>query len=212
MAKDQKVVVWDLFVRFFHWTLVLLVGTAFLSAEHFQGLHLLAGSLILGLISFRVVWGFIGTERARFSDFVFSPRIVFGYLKDLAALRAKRYLGHGPAGGAMTIALLLTLSFTLLSGLSLYGAEEYAGPLAGLMSGLGPFWSGAVKELHEFFSGMVLFLVSLHLLGVLYSSWAHGENLIEGMWTGKKRADAPKGLAEEKRRSFHEEIRSGRVG
>lgn len=187
---EKKVTVWDPFVRFFHWSLVLLVATAFLSGEDLLGLHALSGYLILVLLFFRIVWGLIGTKPARFSDFVFSPRTVFGYLRDLVTLKAKRYLGHGPAGGAMAVALIATLLATALSGLAVYGGGEGAGPLAGFMPALGP-WIGVVKEVHEFLAGMLVFLVSLHLLGVLFSSWAHHENLIKGMWTGEKRAEEP---------------------
>lgn len=183
----KKLKVWDPFVRFFHWALVVLVAVAYISQDDFLGLHVLAGLLILGLIFFRVIWGFIGTPHARFSDFVFRPKVVFGYLKDLVTLKAKRYIGHGPAGGAMVVALLLGLLATTLSGLALLGGQEYQGPLAGLMSGLGGFWSKAVEEVHEFLAGGILFLVSLHVLGVLFSSWAHRENLIKAMFTGKKR-------------------------
>ena len=193
-SAGEKVTVWDPFVRFFHWALVLLVATAFLSGDHFLGLHTLAGYLILALLFFRIVWGFIGTKPARFSDFVFSPRKVFRYLKDLVTLKAERYLGHGPAGGAMAVALIVTLLATTLSGLVVYGGQEVAGPLAGFMLGAGRFWVGLVKEFHEFLAGTVVFLVSVHLLGVLFSSWAHRENLIKGMWTGEKRPEEPPSL------------------
>lgn len=187
--ERKKVKVWDLFVRFFHWVLVLLVAMAYFTQDDFLDFHVLAGLLILGLIFFRILWGFIGTPHARFSDFVFHPRAVFGYLKDLVTLKAKRYIGHGPAGGAMVVALLLGLLATTLSGLALLGGQEYQGPLAGLMSGLGGFWSKAVEEVHEFFAGLILFLASVHVMGVLFSSWAHHENLIKAMFTGKKRVD-----------------------
>lgn len=190
MDKDEevkKMKVWDPFVRFFHWALVSLVAVAYFTQDHFLDLHVLAGLLILGLIFFRTLWGLIGTPHARFSDFIFRPRVVFEYLKDLVTLKAKRYIGHGPAGGAMVIALLLGLLATTLSGLALFGGQEYQGPLAGLMAGLGGVWSEAAEGVHEFFAGMILFLASVHVLGVLFSSWAHHENLIKAMFTGKKR-------------------------
>lgn len=186
--EAKKVKVWDPFVRFFHWALISLVAVAYFTQDHLLDLHVLAGLLILGFIFFRIVWGFIGTPHARFSDFVFRPKAVFGYLKDLVTLKAKRYIGHGPAGGAMVVALLLGLLATTLSGLALLGGQEYQGPLAGLMAGLGGFWSEAVEEVHEFFAGLILFLASVHVMGVLFSSWAHHENLIKAMFTGRKRA------------------------
>jgi cytochrome b len=185
----NKTKVWDLFVRFFHWTLVSLVGIAYLTQDHLLDLHVLAGLLILGLVFFRIIWGFIGTPHARFSDFVFRPRVVFEYLKELVTLKARRYIGHGPAGGAMVVALLLGLLATTLSGLALFGGQEYQGPLAGLMAGLSGSWTEAAEEAHEFLAGMILFLASVHVAGVLYSSWAHHENLIRAMFTGKKQVE-----------------------
>lgn len=179
--------VWDPFVRSFHWLLALAVGMAFLSGDELLGLHVRAGSLILGLVLLRIVWGLIGPRHARFSDFLYFPSTIIAYLRDLVRFRAARYLGHGPAGGSMVIALLLALMLTTLSGLALYGGQEYAGPFWRLMAGLDDRWTGVVKAAHEFFAGLTAALIGLHVAGVLFSSFAHRENLIRSMITGEKR-------------------------
>jgi cytochrome b len=183
----EYVKVWDPLVRFFHWALVLAVALVFLAADDLLGLHVLAGYMVLGLILFRLLWGLAGPRHARFSDFLFRPRAVFAYLRDLVTLHAKRYLGHGPAGGAMVAALLLSLLLTTLSGLALYGGREFAGPLRNFMAGVDDRWTGVAEGTHEFFAGVTAFLVFVHIAGVLFSSLVHRENLIKAMLTGFKK-------------------------
>ncbi|MEW6325776.1 MAG: cytochrome b/b6 domain-containing protein, partial [Nitrospirota bacterium] len=181
--------VWDPFVRLFHWTLAPAVVIAFLTQDERLSWHVSAGYLVLGLVLLRIIWGLVGARHARFGDFLFSPLTVLAYLKNLLFFRAERYLGHGPAGGAMVIALLLSLLLTTLSGLVLYGGQEYAGPLWPLMAAADDRWAEAVEEAHEFCAGLTLLLVALHVAGVFFSSAAHRENLIASMITGDKRRD-----------------------
>ncbi|HSP00691.1 MAG TPA: cytochrome b/b6 domain-containing protein, partial [Thioalkalivibrio sp.] len=151
-------------------------------------LHTLAGYTALGLILARIPWGVIGTRHARFTDFVRPPRVALVYVRDLLLGRAKRHLGHNPAGGLMIVALLVTIPLVALSGMALLGTEEGAGPLAGLMAG-SPHWlEEAIEGLHEFLANLVLFMVGLHVFGVLVESLLHRENLIRAMFTGAKPA------------------------
>lgn len=207
MSTSNEIKVWDPLVRIFHWTLVLAFFTAYLTEDDLQDIHVLAGYTVAGLVAFRLVWGFIGTRHARFSDFVFSPATTLNYIKDMFALRAKRYIGHNPAGGAMVIALLLALAGTTLTGMQLYAVEENAGPFANVEIGnISPVSTAVAdddeygeygeehgegdeelwEELHEFFANFTLFLVFLHIAGVVVSSFAHGENLPRAMVTGRK--------------------------
>jgi len=188
-AKHKTVRVWDPLVRVFHWALVAAFLTAYLVEDDWLGLHVMAGYTVLGLVLFRLVWGVIGTRHARFTDFVRSPSAVRAYLKDIMAARARRYVGHNPAGGAMVIALLGSLVFTVVSGLALYGHGEFSGPLAGLLQGT-PGWLGnALEETHEFFANFTLLLVVLHVAGVVLASLQHGENLVRSMFTGRKQQE-----------------------
>jgi cytochrome b len=188
-ATDMKVRVWDPLVRVFHWTLAAGFATAFIVEDDLLGVHVWAGYLVLSLVAMRLVWGLIGTRHARFSDFVRGPRQVLTYIKDALTFRAPRYLGHNPAGGAMVVALLLSVAATGVSGLVLYGAQEFAGPLAGFMSGTPESAAHALEEIHEFFANVTLALVIAHVAGVLFSSLSHQENLIGAMITGYKRRE-----------------------
>ena len=127
MMKPTQVKVWDPAVRFFHWSLVSAFVIAYITEEDLLSVHTWAGYLIVGLLVVRIIWGFIGTQYARFSDFVHSPSTIIQFLKNTLALRAKRYLGHNPAGGAMVMLLIFSLLATTTSGILLLGAEEQAG-------------------------------------------------------------------------------------
>ncbi len=193
--------VWDPLVRLFHWTLLLGFCAAWFSeGELFEGLadrfdgevmqfvHVSAGYTIAGLLSFRLLWGFVGSSHARFSDFVFSPPVVLAYLREVLTLRARRYLGHNPAGGAMIVALLLGLTATVFTGLALYAADQGLGPFAGLLVGSSEALIDWIKEAHEVATNFTLLLIAGHLVGVLWESLLHRENLVRAMITGRKRA------------------------
>ncbi len=180
--------VWDPLVRIFHWSLVLFFFIAYLSEDEFEPLHVWAGYSVAALVTFRLLWGLIGTRHARFSDFVQSPRGVWNYLVAIPAGKARRYIGHNPAGGAMVIALLLALTGTVVFGMATLGADENAGPLAGTW--LASFNDHTLKEIHEFFANSTLALVFLHVAGVLFSSLHHRENLVRSMIHGRKEARA----------------------
>lgn len=184
----KMVRVWDPLVRLFHWGLAGSFAIAFLTEDDLLALHVWAGYLILGLIFIRVLWGFVGTRHARWSDFVKQPTEIFTYLKATIRSRAARYLGHNPAGGAMVVALMLSVTLTGLSGLAVYGAQELSGPMAPLLSGLSEGWAHALEDIHEIVANLTLLLVLLHLAGVALASLQHRENLVRAMITGLKRS------------------------
>jgi cytochrome b len=212
---NQEIRVWDLLVRIFHWGLVLGFAISYLTGEEENDSHIYAGYAVLGLITFRALWGFIGTRHARFSDFVFSPAVVAQYLKGLVYNKPKRYIGHNPAGGWMVVAMLICLFVVTVSGLKVYAIEEGLGPLADetpelpIMrsayadddeDGNGYFQNNENKhgedeeaeefweEIHEASSNIMLLLIFLHIAGVIVSSRLHKENLVKSMFTGKKTA------------------------
>jgi len=186
MTESSQIKVWDPLVRFFHWALVSAFAIAYITEEDFLTIHSWAGYLILLLLCIRFVWGFIGTRYARFSDFVYRPENIIQFLKDTLRLSAKRYLGHNPAGGAMVFLLMFSLLITTISGVILLGAEEQAGPVAHWFSQPGSKWADILEEAHEFFANFTLFLVLVHVVGVLVESLIHKENLVSAMMTGFK--------------------------
>jgi len=188
MNMTNRIKVWDPLVRLFHWSLVAAFAVAYLTEEDYLPLHTWAGYIVLGLISFRLIWGVIGSRHARFSDFLYSPATVMAFIRDTLNLRARRYLGHNPAGGAMILMLLASLLLTGFTGLAIYGIAEQAGPLAGLSTS--PLLAEAFEEVHEFFANFTLLLVIVHVAGVIVESLLHQENLVRAMLDGYKRRDA----------------------
>lgn len=187
MKTENSVKVWDIFVRAFHWSLVLAFTLAYLTEDDYLLLHSWAGYTVLTLISLRLIWGFVGSRYARFSDFVYPPREIKTFVKQTFRSRAKRYIGHNPAGGAMIILLLISLFMVTLTGIAVYGAEENAGPLASWLANSGDLLKDILEETHEFFANFTLLLIFIHVVGVIVESLIHGENLILSMFNGYKR-------------------------
>ena len=172
-TPPATVKVWDPFVRVFHWSLAALFMLAYATGDEVENVHIAAGYAIAGLLALRIVWGFAGPRHARFSNFVRAPRAVLAYMRDVALLRAPRYLGHNPAGGAMVVALIVMLLGTCTTG---------------YMMTTEAFWgSEAFEEVHETFANLTVGLVVIHVLGVLVASFEHRENLVKAMITGRKR-------------------------
>ena len=172
-VSPDTVRVWDIFVRVFHWSLVVSFAAVWLTSDDFVWLHKIFGYAILALIGFRLIWGFAGTRHARFSDFVKSPATVIAFLKDMRAGHEARYIGHNPAGGIMIVMLLLAL---LVTGVT------------GWMSTTDAYWGIRwVEILHSLSADVCIVLVGIHVLGVLYTGHRHRENLVKAMITGLKR-------------------------
>jgi cytochrome b len=188
MSQGQQYIkVWDPVIRIFHWTLVAAFFIAYISGDELLGLHVWAGYLIICLLIFRIVWGLVGSQHARFTDFIYPTATIREYLKNTLRLKAPRYLGHNPAGGIMVVVLLIMLILISVSGLVLYAVDEHAGPLASQLSGVDKSWDDFLEAVHEFFVDFTLILIAIHLGGVLVESLLHRENLIQAMITGLKK-------------------------
>jgi cytochrome b len=190
-----EVRVWDPFVRVFHWMLAGAVLICWFTDEPLS-LHTWLGYLAAALVILRVIWGFIGTEHARFVTFVRGPRLVFDYLAGLIRFSSTRSLGHSPAGGAMIVALLIMIAATTVTGMVELAQEEGQGLLASVVAKVErpPRVPGQrrppllIKQVHETLANITLILVVLHVVGVVVASIAHRENLVRAMITGRKRA------------------------
>ena len=197
-----RIKVWDLAVRVFHWSLVVLFITAYLSGEEERSWHTYVGYAIAGLLVFRLVWGFVGGRYARFKAFLYSPAETLAYIRDSWHGRSRHYLSHNPLGALMVFALLLSLSSTVVSGLMLNG--DLAAPQLATASDNHRYAAPRgeqeafdddddenpqhewLEELHEFFANLTLLLIALHVLGVAMASRFHKEKLVPAMITGWK--------------------------
>jgi cytochrome b len=168
--------VWDLPTRIFHWTLAASFAGAYVLAEseRLRNVHVALGYTALGLLAFRLVWGFVGPRYARFGSFAHSPAAALRYLRDELRGRATRYLGHNPAGSWAVFGLLALGVATGVTGYLNF--NEFGGE--------------SMEELHETFANAWLVLVGLHVLGVVFSSVMQRENLVRSMITGWKRGGA----------------------
>lgn len=168
----QKILVWDWPVRIGHWLMVGGFVIAWLTSESetFRLLHVWAGSAVISVAAFRLIWGVVGTRHARFSSFVRGPRAVLAYVGSLLRLQPLHHTGHNPAGGWAIVALLALGVLTGASGWAIYNE-------------LGGHW---LEELHEGLAAAMLAVVLVHLAGVFSGSLLHGENLVRAMLTGRK--------------------------
>jgi len=170
----EKIRVWDLPVRLFHWLLAGSFAVAYLVAEseRLRGVHMILGYTATGLIVFRIIWGFVGSHFARFRSFLFAPSAAISYLRSLTTQQPQRFVGHNPAGSYAIYAILLVGLATGLTGyLSL---NEIGGE--------------SVEDFHEVCANIWLGVVIVHIAGVIFGSWIHRENLVRAMITGYKEA------------------------
>ena len=181
VSREATIRVWDPIVRVFHWSLVASFAIAWLSADEWGALHHWAGYAAGSLIAFRLVYGLVGSRYARFTQFVRSPRTVIGFLNAMRRGDEPRYVGHNPAGGAMIVALILTVG---------------AVATTGWMQTTDAFWGVEwVSEFHELLANLMMTLVVAHVAGVLLASYRHKENLILAMIKGRKRAPGAADIA-----------------
>lgn len=195
-SDAESVSAWDLPTRLFHWTLVLLIVSAWVSFEFAEDLgdqtlvwHRANGLAILVLIVWRLLWGVWGSSTARFASFVHGAAAVLAYVRDLLSGRAARYLGHNPLGAIMVLALLATLA--IQAGFGLFATDDndlVGGPLYRLVD---EAQNVRAARLHGFVFNVVLLpLVLLHIVVNTLYTVVKKEPLIPAMLTGRKPAAA----------------------
>jgi cytochrome b len=185
--SHHHVAIWDLPTRIFHWALVLLVAINLFFISPNGGattvIHFVSGYAIAGLILFRLAWGFIGSPRSRFADFLHRWPVVKAYGERLRRFDPPHSVGHNPLGGWM-IALLLTMLGAMIT-TGLFAASRRA---AGLLAGVIPLQAAALAgELHKLISNLLIALIVVHILGVAVDWFLTGDNLVKAMLTGRKR-------------------------
>jgi cytochrome b len=183
-TAPRIVLVWDIPIRVFHWLIVALVAAAYATWRlNWMVLHGWVGYAVLTLLLFRLLWGFLGSETARFSRFLTSPRIVVQHLKHAFRREPDRQVGHNPAGGWMVLLLLALLLVETLTGL--YVANDIAdeGPLTEVV----PAWAAnAIAASHAILWDALMAAIVLHVLAIAGFAALKGQNLLRPMLTGTK--------------------------
>jgi cytochrome b len=196
-SAPLSVYVWDLPVRLFHWLLVLSIVALFVTGKlggNWMEWHKLVGFFTLGLVVFRILWGLVGSETARFASFVRGPGAVIGYLRSSfgashsAAPTKLAQLGHNPLGALSVVALLTVVLFQAVSGLFADDDILMRGPYANAVSGA---ISAQFTKLHKLNSDLILVLVGLHLAAIAFYFFFKKDNLVKPMLNGHKQVDAP---------------------
>ncbi|MDP2329988.1 MAG: cytochrome b/b6 domain-containing protein [Reyranella sp.] len=189
--NERRIRVWDLPVRLFHWTLVVLMVVSYFTARaggEWMKFHFWSGYAILTLVLFRIAWGFVGSTTARFADFVKGPSAALAHLRDLMGRGHPHEAGHNPLGGAMVVVLLLAVLAQTTAGL--FSADTDMGMVNGpLALVIADKWVERATAFHKFWINVLLWMVALHVLAaIVYLVWKR-QNLIGAMVTGRKPLD-----------------------
>lgn len=188
-ADYQTHTIWDWSLRLFHWSLAILIALMWWTAD--QGnmdLHRRLGLAVLGLIIYRIYWGFAGPSTARFSSLKIRPRQIAAYLPNLRAERYYPESGHNPLAALSVIGMLALVSFQVSTGLFAIDVDGLeSGPLATFVS----FDTGrTIADLHETSFNVVLGLIILHLLAITYYALGLATDLVSAMITGRRDVEA----------------------
>ncbi len=184
-AARVRIRLWDGPTRLFHWSLVLAVSTAVITGQiggDWMRIHGWAGLSIIGLVVFRLVWGFVGSTHSRFASFVAAPRRVVAYLRG-----RWQGVGHNPLGALSVLALLGLLAAQALTGLFSNDDIAFTGPLAARVS---DELSARLTGWHHQLANVLLALIGLHLLAVLFYVLIRKDQIIRPMLTGDKEVSA----------------------
>jgi cytochrome b len=180
--------VWDAPIRLFHWVIVLLVAFSYVSAKKgWMDLHFLSGYAILTLLLFRLVWGFVGSDTARFSSFLGNPLAGLRHLAQFTRREPDIQIGHNAAGGWMVLIMLLLLAVQAGTGLFATDDVVSVGPLQQFVS---TDVSEKVTSVHAFNFNLILGAIILHVLAITAYAVVKRQNLVRPMITGKKRLPA----------------------
>jgi cytochrome b len=184
---------WDWPTRLVHWGLVALIAFAWWSAEDHLTWHRWAGYGVIGLLAFRILWGFVGSRTAQFASFVKGPGTTLAYLRTLPRRDHPDTPGHNPLGALSVLAILAVLVVQVVTGLFAVDIDAFeAGPLSDRVS----FDLGRrIAEWHELTFTVLQVLVVLHLAAIAFYFVYKRANLVGAMITGRQRFARDPGLA-----------------
>lgn len=199
--SEEKRLVWDLPLRLFHWVLVLSLAASWYTAEQsaagefltvgerqygYAEVHFWLGYWALGLVVFRILWGFVGPKHARFSSFIPGPRRLFAYAAKFFKRDSAPAVGHNPMGALAVLLMLLMVGAQAATGLFLVdNTEIFTAPFNPTVE---PSTVGKLMTFHEVNFDVLLWVVSLHVLVILFYRFYKRQNLLGPMFTGRKLA------------------------
>ncbi len=186
----SKKMLWDWPVRICHWSMVLLVAACWWTAENHEIVyHSYCAYALLGVVLFRIYWGFFGSSSARFSHFLQTPAVAFQYLKTITRRDVPSSAGHNPLGGYSALALLFLLLLQIGLGLFSIDVDGFdGGPFADYLSFKTSRW---ITDWHEVTFNLLLGFIALHLIAVIYYLLWRRQNLTAAMLHGKAFIAAP---------------------
>ena len=180
----QRMKVWDLPVRVFHWAIVLLILAAWVTQYlNKMDVHMWIGEWILALLLFRIVWGFVGSDTARFARFLRSPAAALRHLAHLRRREPDREIGHNAAGGWMVLVVLALIGVQTGTGLFSNDDGDTEGPLMHLVSKDRSDW---LSHIHHLNFKAIEAVIVLHVLAIAAYAVLKRQNLLRPMVTGTK--------------------------
>ena len=193
-SNPKEILVWDWPTRAFHWSLALTFLGSWITAEaglEWASTHMFLGYMMLSLLLFRILWGFVGTRHAKFSSFLVSPRVFFSSLQNLFSRRSEDHIGHGPSGGWATVLIISVLLVQAISGLFISDDIFNDGPYHGSVSeGVASF----MANMHHLNFNLILCLVALHLSAIGWFQFGKNQALTKAMLLGKTKGPAVLGI------------------
>ena len=180
--------VWDLPLRLFHWLFAGAVAACWITAKvgfDWMQYHFYLGYLVIGLLIFRVIWGFIGPRHARFSSFLEKPSALQAYARQLFHRNSTPSVGHNPIGGLMVILMLLLAVVQVSTGLFSTDAVIWTGPYYPLVK---HSTASLLSSIHSVNQNIILGAVGLHILAIIYYRAYKKQSLVSAMFTGYKPA------------------------
>jgi cytochrome b len=190
-AAQERRLVWDLPLRAFHWLFAASILASYLTAQPGSGWmpwHIRLGEWMMGLLIFRILWGFVGPRHARFASFLAGPRPMWRYFKGLVGREDPILsVGHNPLGGVMVLVMLLLVAFQVGTGLFATDDIVWTGPYNPAVS---PATARLLTSLHHRNFNLIWAAIALHVGAIAYYAFVKKQNLVPAMLTGWKPAEA----------------------
>jgi cytochrome b len=187
MSEDRRLV-WDLPLRLFHWLFATSIfaawGTAKAGFDWMQW-HFYLGYWIIGLLVFRIIWGFFGPRHARFSSFISKPSAIWLYVKGMFSHGGVQSIGHNPVGGLMVLLMIVLVAIQAGTGLFTTDAVVWSGPYYPSVSGS---TAGVLSTVHNQNFNFILGAIGLHIAAIAFYGLVKKQNLVLPMLTGHKPA------------------------